>query len=145
LSCQNSAVLIHNQALHSPEVRGSNMPLVLIIDDEPVQRALIRETLAADPSLTFVEAADGSEGLQLARVHHPDVIVLDVQLPDLDGLAVCRALKADPELMTIPIVIVSAYHREVAAREAGCDAYVVRPFHTGTLEAIVHRLLGNTG
>jgi CheY-like chemotaxis protein len=118
---------------------------ILIADDEPYQRLLIRETLAVDPSFRFVEAADGLQALQLARQEHPDIILLDVMMPNLDGLEVCRLLKADPTLQAIPVIMISAIRDQLAGQEAGCDEFVPKPFEARELQETVYRLLRLNG
>jgi CheY-like chemotaxis protein len=83
------------------------VPNILIVDDEPLQRILMRETLAEDPLLSFVEAATGAEALAQIRVESPDLILLDVMMPDMSGFEVCRKIKGDPALRAIPVILVT--------------------------------------
>ena len=120
------------------------MALVLIADDEPVQRMLMAEVLAAHPAITIIEVEDGEQALERVRAERPDIVILDVSMPKLDGLQVCRLIKADPALRAIPVILVTARPDEATGREAGCDDYVVKPYDTAKLEALVHTLLGLT-
>jgi two-component system KDP operon response regulator KdpE len=109
-------------------------PTALLIDDEPQIRRLLRISLEADGYLVF-DAANGREGLREAAGRHPDIIVLDLGLPDLDGIEVVGRLR---EWSTTPVVILSARdgaEEKVAALDAGADDYVTKPFHTEELLA----------
>src|SRR5258708_21782109 len=114
------------------------MALILIVDDERYQRALIRETLATDTSLTFAEAEDGREALELAPTIRPDVVILDVMMPVLDGFYVCRTLKANPLLRTVPVILVTALGQtqdKVAGLDSGAADFVNKPFEESELQA----------
>ena len=109
-------------------------PTALLIDDEPQIRRLLRISLEAD-GYRVVDAANGADGLREAAARHPDIIVLDLGLPDLDGIAVVRRLR---EWSTTPVVILSARDgadEKVTALDAGADDYVTKPFHTDELLA----------
>ncbi|RZT10471.1 diguanylate cyclase (GGDEF) domain-containing protein [Duganella sp. CF402] len=101
---------------------------ILIIDDEPGNLATLRAILAPDHALAF--ARNGAEGLAAARKHQPALILLDVQMPDMDGYAVCRQLKAQPETSDIPVIFVSAMSEvgdEAAGFACGGVDYIVKP------------------
>ncbi len=120
------------------------MPRVLIADDEPIVRQLLREILSIDPALSFVEAVDGAKALEAARAAYPQLIILDVMMPEMDGLEVCRRLKADAILRAIPVIIITAHFAsdsEQTARQAGAEAFVRKPFDEEILLATVARLL----
>jgi two-component system sensor histidine kinase/response regulator len=120
------------------------MPLVLIVDDEMYQRTLIRETLAADISLNFVEAENGRVGLEQAQLVNPDVILLDVMMPIMDGFEVCKRLKADPVLRPVPVILVTAMGRiqdKVTGLDSGADDFVNKPFEENELQARVRSAL----
>ena len=109
-------------------------PLVLVIEDEPQMRRFLRPALEGQ-GYRVVEAATASEALVLASSHNPDLVILDLGLPDGDGLQVTRRLR---EWSTAPIVVVSARGQEadkVAALDAGADDYLTKPFGTGELFA----------
>ena len=100
---------------------------VLVIDDEPQVRRFLRSSLAS-ADYKLLEAATGAEGLSAAAAHNPDVILLDLGLPDIDGVEVTRRLR---EWTTTPIIILSARGLEpdkVAALDAGADDYLTKPF-----------------
>jgi CheY-like chemotaxis protein len=120
------------------------MPCILIVDDEATQLTLIRETLSSAPDFTFVEARDGKQAVEYARTHHPDLVLLDVMMPEMDGYQVCRILKSDPILKNIPIILVSALgHAEdrAVARDLGAFDFINKPFEESDLHAIVRRAL----
>jgi two-component system cell cycle response regulator DivK len=103
--------------------------LVLIIEDNPKNLKLIRDLLRVHAYRT-VEAEDGPAGVELARIHRPDAIVMDIQLPTLGGYEVTRLLKADARTRHIPVLGVTSFAmsgEETRAREAGCDAYLSKP------------------
>jgi two-component system, cell cycle response regulator DivK len=87
-----------------------------------------------------VLAADGQEALAAVRQEHPDLIILDLMMPVLDGFAVAQQLKGDPDTAPIPIIALTAMARqqdEEAALRAGCDAFVAKPFDLETVEAAI--------
>jgi two-component system, OmpR family, KDP operon response regulator KdpE len=109
-------------------------PTVLLIDDEPPIRRLLRTALAAH-DYRLVEAATGEDGLQQAATRQPDLIIVDLGLPDIDGVQVIRRLR---EWTATPIIVLSARgqeHDKIEALEAGADDYVSKPFGVGELVA----------
>jgi two-component system KDP operon response regulator KdpE len=109
-------------------------PVVLLIEDEPQMRRFLRAALEPH-GYDLVEAATAREGLGHATAHNPDVVLLDLGLPDLDGLDVTRRIR---EWSRVPIIVLSARGREgdkVAALDAGADDYVTKPFAVGELLA----------
>jgi CheY-like chemotaxis protein len=103
---------------------------VLVADDESMIRQLVRATLRGR-ALRVLEAATGAETLALARRERPDLVLLDVGLPELDGYAVCRALKMDPTTASIKVVMLTARaqrHDLERGAEVGADAYITKPF-----------------
>jgi putative two-component system response regulator len=115
-------------------------PTILVCDDDPSLRELVRAVLGN--RYRFVEAADGSEALELARELPPDLIVLDVMLPGVSGIEVLEALHADPALAAIPVVVITAWsHAELDAELAGADRFVRKPFDPDALSTAVEELL----
>ena len=116
---------------------------ILIVDDEPDLRSVLRFGLEA-AGFEVSEAADGEQGLQMACDTLPDLIVLDLMLPRMDGFKVCRALKFDDRYRQIPVFILSARTGETDRRLAldlGADAYVTKPYDMKDLiERIRERL-----
>jgi signal transduction histidine kinase len=102
---------------------------VLVVEDNPVNRKLARNVLRSR-GYRVLEAETGEEGLEIARSEHPHLILMDLELPGLDGVEATRRLKADPQTREIPIVALSAHAQatdEARAREAGCAGYIAKP------------------
>jgi len=111
-----------------------------IPDDDPSLRELVRAVLG--PGYRFVEAADGTEALALAREDRPDLVVLDVMLPGLSGIEVLEELRTDDGLASIPVVVITAWsHAELDAQVAGADRFVSKPFDPDELSTAVEELL----
>src|SRR5215475_14307361 len=109
-------------------------PIALVIDDEPQIRRLLRVTLEANGYRVF-DAATGNDGLVEAAQRRPDIVLLDLGLPDLDGLTVLKRLR---EWSRVPVVVLTVLDREedkVNALDAGADDYVTKPFGSGELLA----------
>jgi putative two-component system response regulator len=117
--------------------------LVLIVDDEPPNRELLRRMLARD-GVETVTAADGHEALAAVSKRAPDLVLLDIGLPGINGFEVCRALKASRATRLIPVVMVTGMidrrHR-ISGIEAGADDFLSKPFDTEELKARVRSLL----
>lgn len=106
--------------------------IILIVEDEPKNLKLIQDLLQASGYRT-VEATDGRQGVELARDRKPDLILMDIQLPVMDGLEATRILKADTSTRDMPIIALTSYAMagdEERAREAGCDGYITKPIDT---------------
>lgn len=119
------------------------MKTIIIVDDNPASRELIRELLGTD-EYRIVEAANGREALALIAASYPDLVLLDIQLPELDGYSVIRHLRQDPRFRRLPVVAVSAYAMQgdrEKALAAGFDAYITKPIDTYRLEEQVQELL----
>lgn len=112
---------------------------VLLVEDHEDNRRIVREVLAS-AGIDIIEAIDGEEGLALARSQFPDLILMDIQLPILDGYEATRKLKADPVLRSIPVIAVTSYALDgddARAFDAGCVAYVTKPFSPRQLLAVI--------
>lgn len=115
---------------------------VLLVDDEPVIRELVKAMLEGG-GVEVRCVADGAKAVQEARLYRPDLVLLDIVLPGLDGLSVCRLLKADRALEGVPVHMLTARAREAdhdAARRAGADGYIEKPFKGQALQALVASL-----
>ena len=113
-------------------------PKILVVDDEPVVRELLRAALEPAGS-RVVEATDGSEAIEVAWREHPDLVLLDVGLPKVSGLDVCRALKTNPEAPRVLLITGDAGADGIA--ECGADGVVAKPFVPAALVAEVERVL----
>ena len=112
------------------------MPTILIVDDSPVNLKIVRKLLGDE--YESIVADNGREGIQLAREKSPDLILLDILMPDMDGLAVCRQLKSQPETAGIPVIfitVVSGAKEVVKGFEAGGQDYIIKPFSSQELLA----------
>jgi two-component system cell cycle response regulator DivK len=116
---------------------------ILVIEDHEDNRRILRDLLTS-AGYEPLEAVTGEEGVALAETHRPDLILMDIQLPGLDGYEATRRIKANPALRHIPIIAVTSYALsgdDVKAKEAGCDAYVTKPFSPRALLATVREYL----
>ncbi len=118
-------------------------PLILIVDDNPANVEILQMRLMAN-NYEIITATDGEIGLAVAREKLPDLILLDIMMPKIDGLEVCRLLKNDPELPFMPIIMVTAKADSkdiIAGLEAGSDEYLTKPVDQGALVARVKSML----
>ncbi len=116
---------------------------ILVIEDTEDNRQIMRDLLTS-VGFEVLEAGDGLAGVAAARQHKPDVILMDIQLPEIDGYEATRRIKAIPELASIPIIAVTSYALsgdEERTRQAGCDGYVAKPFSPRQLLAQVRSFL----
>lgn len=116
---------------------------VLIVEDNELNMKLFNDLLEAHGYST-VGTRNGVEAMDLARRHRPDLILMDIQLPEVSGLDVTRALKADPELRAIPVIAVTAFAMkgdEERIREGGCEAYLSKPISVSKFLDTVRQFL----
>jgi two-component system cell cycle response regulator DivK len=119
------------------------MATILVVEDNPQNLKLARLVLLRERH-TVLEAQDGEAGLALARDACPDLVLMDVQMPGMDGLAAVRALRADPATARMKVLALTALAMKGDAERAlaaGCDAYLAKPFHYRVLIDVVERLL----
>ena len=110
---------------------------ILVVEDQLDSRRIIRDMLAST-DYEIIEAEDGEQALAAIAKQRPDLILMDIQLPIMDGYTATRRIKADPALNAIPIIVVTSYALsgdEEKARAAGCDAYVAKPYSPRALLA----------
>jgi two-component system, cell cycle response regulator DivK len=112
---------------------------VLVIEDTEDNRQIVRDLLTS-AGYEIIEAVDGESGVAMAVSAQPDVILMDIQLPVMDGYEAARRIKADPMTAQIPIIAVTSYAfagDEAKTRDAGCDGYIAKPFSPRLLLAKV--------
>ena len=117
---------------------------ILVIEDHEDNRRILRDLLTS-AGFESLEAVTGEEGVALAETHRPDLILMDIQLPGVDGYEATRRIKANPVLRHIPVIAVTSYALsgdEIKAKDAGCDAYVAKPFSPRALLAKIREYLG---
>lgn len=115
---------------------------VLIADDEDNIRRLVASILGKD--YIVLKATDGQEALDTARLHKPDLILMDIMMPRMDGYSACAALKKDPQTAHIPVVMLTGVGHElnkVLAMQMGADDYITKPFGPAELRAITAKFL----
>ena len=118
---------------------------ILVVDDQEDLRGVLRDLLIGS-GYTVIEAADGETGVAKAKSDNPDLILMDIQMPVIDGYEATRLIKGDPALNPIPIVAVSSFAMkgdEEKARAAGCDHYVTKPYSPMQLLRLIRGLLGD--
>ena len=116
---------------------------VLVVEDDALNLELVRDILIA-AGYEVLEAADGGTGMHVARAEHPELILMDLQLPGLDGLEAVRLIREDPSLREVPIVAVTAHAMKAddeRARAAGCDGFVAKPIQVREFVTTVARYL----
>ena len=116
---------------------------ILVVEDHEDNRQILRDLLAS-AGYEMIEAENGEAGVAAATAQVPDLILMDIQLPILDGYEATRRIKADPSLKAIPIIVVTSYALsgdEDKARAAGCDAYIAKPYSPRQLLARIRDFL----
>ena len=116
---------------------------IMVVEDQADNRRILRDLLSS-VGYEILEAGTGDEGVTLATSQHPDLILMDIQLPGMDGYEATRRIKADPVLHHIPIIAVTSYALsgdDAQAFAAGCDSYVAKPFSPRALLAKVREYL----
>jgi two-component system cell cycle response regulator DivK len=118
---------------------------VLIVEDNELNMKLFNDLLDAHGYVTL-QTRNGMEALELARAHRPDLILMDIQLPEVSGLEVTKWLKEDDELRDIPVVAVTAFAMkgdEERIRQGGCEAYLSKPISVVSFVETVRRFIGD--
>ena len=116
---------------------------ILVVEDTEDNRQIIRDLLSS-VGYELIEAVDGAEGVAMAQKERPDLILMDIQLPEIDGYEATRRIRAIPELAKVPIIAVTSYALsgdDAKARAAGCDDYVAKPFSPRQLLAKIRAFL----
>jgi two-component system cell cycle response regulator DivK len=118
-------------------------PGYVMVDDQEDLRGVLRDLLLGS-GYTVIEAADGEAGVAKAKSDHPDLILMDIQMPVIDGYEATRQIKVDPNLKPVPIVAVRSFAMkgdEEKARAAGCDHYVTKPYSPMQLLRLIRGFL----
>ena len=116
---------------------------ILVVEDQEDNRQILRDLLGS-VGYEMTEAWDGEAGVAAAKQQRPDLILMDIQLPLVDGYEATRRIKADPELKKIPIIVVTSYALsgdDSKAHDAGCDAYIAKPYSPRQLLAKIKEFL----
>ena len=119
---------------------------ILVVDDQEDNRRILRDLLTAS-GFEVIEAKTGEEAVTLAEAETPDLILMDIQLPGIDGYEATRQIKAKPALRATPLIVVTSYALsgdDVKAFAAGADGYVSKPFSPRALLAKVREFLGSS-
>lgn len=119
------------------------MTRILVIEDTEDNRLIIRDLLDS-VGWEMIEAVDGAAGVEMAQAHKPDLILMDIQLPVIDGYEATRRIRAIPEIAEVPIIAVTSYALsgdEEKTRAAGCNGYLAKPFSPRQLLAKIREYL----
>ncbi len=137
----------NNHETRSNRIRAPGMPTILIVDDEEDIRELIAVNLLRGEEYKILEAGNGLEALQLARKKRPDLVILDLMLPEMNGLDVFARLREDARTKDVPVIMLTARGRleeKIAGLELGADDYLAKPFSPKELNLRVRNLLRRT-
>jgi two-component system cell cycle response regulator DivK len=141
MGCADGAVPIGRD--RSALMNNGNAKTVLVVEDNDLNMKLFHDLLETQ-GYHILQTKDGMEALKMARDHHPDLILMDIQLPEVSGLEVTKWIKEDDNLKAIPVVAVTAFAMkgdEEKIREGGCEAYIAKPISVSNfLETVRHFL-----
>lgn len=130
-------------AAEARRTMNGTVKTVLVVEDNDLNMKLFHDLLEAH-GYNILQTKDGMEALRLARQHHPDLILMDIQLPEVSGLEVTKWLKEDESLKAIPVVAVTAFAMkgdEEKIREGGCEAYIAKPISVVNFLQTVERFV----
>ena len=118
---------------------------ILVVEDNALNLKLVRSLLTLG-GYQVLEAEDAEKGIQMASLHQPDLILMDIQLPGIDGLEATRIIKGNPETRKIPVVALTSYAMpgDEQGKEAGCSGYITKPINTRTFMESVRGYLNHT-
>jgi CheY-like chemotaxis protein len=125
--------------------KKSRIPTILLVEDYPETRTMLRNWLERR-GYRLVEAADGQEALDLAPLAQPDLILMDLRLPELNGIAATRRIHQHPDLKDVPVIALSALDPAMfrdAAMTVGCVEYLSKPIDLDELDELLFKLLGH--
>jgi signal transduction histidine kinase len=129
-----------NLPFDGPDRRRDGRPTIVLVEDDAATRALVREAVSAS-NVRLLEAANGEDGLELVRRSRPDLVILDVLLPGVDGFRVAERIRADPAVAGVKLVILTITEDRERAARLGVDAYLTKPFDADQLAAEIAALL----
>jgi two-component system cell cycle response regulator DivK len=135
--------MTHNPPKPLTPSNGSSAKTVLVVEDNDLNRKLFHDLLETK-GVNILQAKDGMEALELARTHHPDLIIMDIQLPEVSGLEVTKWIKESEDMRSIPIIAVTAFAMkgdDEKILEGGCEEYMSKPISVATFLATVARFL----
>ncbi len=138
------AAAVKDAAAARSGAAAAGAPTILVVDDDPTVREVIERHLTRE-GFAVVTASGGQEGLRLARELHPAAITLDVMMPDLDGWTVLAAIKGDPELADIPVILVSIVDEKTRGYALGATDYMVKPVDRAQLSGVLRNICGGAG
>ncbi|HSE05981.1 MAG TPA: response regulator [Methylomirabilota bacterium] len=118
------------------------MKTILYVEDNEFNRKIVRQLLSRT-SYRLLEATDGEAGVDAAREEHPDLVIMDIQLPKMSGLDATRQIRADPATAEIPVIVITSFALagdEAKAREAGAAAYLAKPYSPRELLQMIRQL-----
>jgi CheY-like chemotaxis protein/anti-sigma regulatory factor (Ser/Thr protein kinase) len=138
------AAAVKDAVAARPGTAAAGAPTILVVDDDPTVREVIERHLTRE-GFAVVTASGGQEGLRLARELHPAAITLDVMMPDLDGWTVLAAIKGDPELADIPVILVSIVDEKTRGYALGATDYMVKPVDRAQLSGVLRNICGGVG
>jgi two-component system, cell cycle response regulator DivK len=145
LDMTRSSDISKHPACSMQTTNGSLSKTVLIVEDNELNMKLFRDLLEAHGYATL-QTRNGIEALSLARSHRPDLILMDIQLPEVSGLDVTKWLKEDENLRSIPVIAVTAFAMkgdEERIREGGCEAYISKPITVSMFLSTVRQFIGD--
>ena len=143
-AASRAAAAPHDPALPRAGTAQSGAPTILVVDDDQTVREVMERHLARE-GFSVVTANGGHEGLRLARELHPCAITLDVMMPDLDGWTVLAAIKGDPELADIPVILISIVDEKNRGYALGATDYMVKPVNREQLSSVLRKICGAAG
>lgn len=138
------AAAVRDAAAHRPSAAQSGVATILVVDDDQTVREVMQRFLARE-GFSVVTADGGLEGLRLARALHPAAITLDVMMPDLDGWMVLAAIKGDPELADIPVILMTIADEKNRGYALGATDYMIKPVDRERLSGVLRNICGAVG
>ena len=124
------------------------MEKIMLVDDAAFMRMMIKNALTKSGYSNFVEAQDGAEAVKKYEEEKPDLVIMDITMPNMDGLELLKTIRADGAMSALPVLMVTAEAKKeniIAAAQAGASGYVVKPFTAATLEEKLNKIFEKLG